>query len=114
MKKITSLYEIEKITGSNATTLKELLTVFIKEGSIQIQKLQTYLSDGNLQELKNTAHKIKSSFLLIGLDVYKYLAEEIEREAEKDLKKTKQQVLELIIVYNRALTELKNKLEELS
>ncbi len=113
MKKIISLHHLEKITDGNEAILKELLTVFIKEGSIQIQKLQTYLSDGNLQELKNVAHKIKSSLKLIGLDAYRNLAEEIEKEAEKDLQKTKQQALELVTVYTHALTELKNKLEEL-
>jgi HPt (histidine-containing phosphotransfer) domain-containing protein len=114
VKKLTSLTEIEKITDGNKETLKELLVVFLKEGSSQIQKLQTYLDDGNLQELKNTAHKIKSSFLLIGMDVYKPVAERIEREAEKNVKKTKKEVVELITLYKQALEELKTKLEELS
>ena len=114
MKKITSLHEIEKITNGNQATLKELLAVFIKEGTLQVQKLQAYLNDGNLQELKNTAHKIKSSLLLIGLGSYRTMAEEIEQGAEKNLQKTKQQVLELIILYTRALAELKITLEELA
>ena len=114
MKNITSLIEIEKITNGNAATLKELLTVFIQESTYQIEKLQNYLSDGNLKELKNTAHKIKSSLLLIGMDAYKPLAEKIEIGAEKDNDKTKQKVEELIRVYSRALAELKIKLEELA
>jgi HPt (histidine-containing phosphotransfer) domain-containing protein len=114
MKKLTSITEIEKITDGNKETLKELLIVFLKEGSSQIQKLETYLNDGNLQELKNTAHKVKSSFLLIGMDAYKPVAERIEREAEKNVKKTKKEVAELIALYTQALEELKINLEGLS
>jgi HPt (histidine-containing phosphotransfer) domain-containing protein len=114
VKKITSLREMEKLTAGNVITLQELLTVFIKEGSSQVQKLHGFLTDENLQEIKNTAHKIKSSLSLIGMETYRPIAEEIEQGGEKDLKKTKQQVLELTIVYKQALEELKIKLEELS
>lgn len=112
MKKITSLHELEKITGGDTPALKELLSVFINEGSVQIQKMQNYLSDGNLPELSNTAHKIKSSLLLVGMDVYKPLAEKIERSTEA--KTNTADVLKLIKIYTKALEELKTELKTLT
>lgn len=114
MKKLISLTEIEKITAGNTETLKELLSVFITESTLQIQKLQTHLTEGDLRELKNSAHKIKSSFMLIGLEKYRSLAEKIERSEEKNSKNLGAEVMELISIYTQAVEELKIKLKELS
>jgi HPt (histidine-containing phosphotransfer) domain-containing protein len=114
LKKITSLGEIERITGGNPVIIKELLAIFIKEASLQMQKMQEYLADSNFTELKNVAHKMKSSLTLIGMDKYRLIAEELENEAGDDPKTTKKQIIELVIVYTRAITELKIKLQELS
>jgi HPt (histidine-containing phosphotransfer) domain-containing protein len=121
VKKITSLYEIEKITAGNLSALKELLTVFISESTLQIQNLKNYLSEGNLRELKNSAHKIKSSFMLIGLGEYRALAEKVENtkdpfagEAGKNSEKINAEVNELITVYTKAIEELKVRLKELA
>jgi HPt (histidine-containing phosphotransfer) domain-containing protein len=111
VEKITSLHEIEKITATNAVAKKELLTVFIEEASLQIIKLKDFLNDGNLPELINTAHKIKSSLLLIGMDAYKPLAERIEQSDAT--KKITDDVLELIKIYTRAVEELKTELKAL-
>ena len=114
MKKISSLQEIEKITGGDVNTLKELLIVFIEEALKQIQKLEAYSQTKDIQELKNTAHKMKSSFILIGLNSYNPIVEEIEMIGEKDPQKTAKQVAELLLVYTQAIKELKGKLKELS
>lgn len=114
MKKVTSLSKIENITGGDKASMQELLSVFMEEASLQVQKLQAYLSNGNLEELKHTAHKVKSSFLLIGLDKYKPLAEKIEEKAGENLKKTKEEVTELISIYTQAISELKTNLEKFS
>jgi HPt (histidine-containing phosphotransfer) domain-containing protein len=110
LKKIISLQEIEKITDGNSETMKELLNVFIKEASSQIQTLQEHLFNANFDGVKNVAHKTKSSFTLIGLNEYRPLAEELEQDAGKDIKRTKKLVAELIIIYSRAISELKTKL----
>jgi HPt (histidine-containing phosphotransfer) domain-containing protein len=113
MPNITSLHEIEKLAQGDKKILQEFLEIFVKEGSLQVQKLQKYLDTRDHIDLRNTTHKLKSSLMIIGLDFYRPLAEDIELNGEKDPTKTKQQVLELMIVYKRALSELKMKLEEL-
>lgn len=113
MANITSLHEIEKLTQGDKKILQEFLEIFIREGSLQAEKLQGYLDTHDHVDLRNTAHKLKSSLMIIGLDFYRPLAEDIEMNAGKDPTKTKQQVLELMIVYKRALSELRIRLEEI-
>jgi HPt (histidine-containing phosphotransfer) domain-containing protein len=114
LKYLTSLHELEKITAGDKALLKELLTIFIQEASVQIEKMQNSLDTGNIQELKHVAHKVKSSVTLIGMNTYRAIAEKIEMEGEKDPGKTRQEAIGLISAYTRALAELKIKLEEIS
>jgi len=114
LKKLTSLHEIEKITNGDKQTMKELLEIFMKEASVQIQGLHDCHQNTNWNELKKTAHKVKSSLLLIGMGIYKPIAEDLENSAGADPEKTKKQVTELTDVYSKAIDELKIKIKELS
>ncbi|MGZ3862596.1 MAG: Hpt domain-containing protein [Bacteroidia bacterium] len=105
---------LEKITDGNNAALKELLEIFIKEGSAQIQQLELFLSNGELSVVKHTAHKIKSSLTLLGLDKFRPLAEKIEKAAHENTGSFKEDVSTLISVYREAQEELKIKLKELS
>lgn len=113
MKNFT-IRELEKITDGNAAALVELLEIFITESTRQIKELENFLADGDLKPVNNTAHKIKSSLTLLGLDAYRPLAEKIERATEASMPGIKEEVITLISICKKLHEELKIKLKELS
>ncbi|MGZ3864917.1 MAG: Hpt domain-containing protein [Bacteroidia bacterium] len=113
MKNFT-IQELEKITDGNTTALVELLEIFLKESDLQIRQLENFLTDGNIHPVKNTAHKIKSSLSLLGLDAFRPLAEKIERADESITPTFREDVVSLIKLCKETHEQLKIKLKEFS
>lgn len=94
--------------------MKELLTIYIRENSLSIQKLQEQRAAENWNELKRAAHKLKSSLALIGLNDARAQAEELEHYAGDDPAKTKKFIEDLTSTLKQVIVEMEIKLKELS
>jgi len=110
MKKLTSLDEIKKISGGNNDLIKEFISKFIIQLSEQLIGLNSNLSQGNAKEIKNTAHKMKSTLFYFGMHHQRDLTEEIEKSITNDFEKMKPIVKELIGSCELAIVELNSDL----
>ncbi len=90
--------------------MRDLITAFISENSRTRQKLDEEYGKKNWHELQRTAHKLKSSLALVGLEEQRAKAEELESMAGTDLSKTKELVDELSETLRQAIHEMEEKL----
>ncbi|HXB39895.1 MAG TPA: Hpt domain-containing protein [Bacteroidia bacterium] len=112
MASVVSFTEIEKITSGDAPAMKQLLQVFIKETTLNTQKMQEYLNAENWEELKKTTHKLKSSLALVGLADYRTLAEDIEKTAGADIESTQKKTAQLTEACQSVIYQTEKKLKE--
>ncbi len=114
MKTNISFTEIEKITAGNAQALKELLKIFVNENTKNVKKLEEYLATENWDELKKTAHKIKSSLALVGMMDYHALAEDLEKTAGTNVADTKKKIAQVTEACQNAINQTEIKLKQLA
>jgi HPt (histidine-containing phosphotransfer) domain-containing protein len=105
MQKSKALQGIEKIAKGNEQTKKELIEIFVRQISLQIEQLQTYLKKNNWEEIKKIAHSIKSSLFYIDLTDGIILAARIEKKAGINVEVTTRQVHELVNKCLRIINE---------
>lgn len=110
MKNIVSFQQIEKITLGDAGMMRDLMALFVKENTLNVQRLQTLLEAQNWPELKQAAHKIKSSFALAGMEEHRALAEKVEKTAGEDISLTGKNTLEVVEAMRAAMAEMEKKL----
>jgi HPt (histidine-containing phosphotransfer) domain-containing protein len=114
MASIVSFTEIEKITVGDQQLMKQLLAVFVNENTQNIRKMREYLDSENWEELKKVAHKLKSSFALVGQPDYSVLAEEVEKTAGADALDTKNKIARLTEACQNAIHQTEKKLKQFS
>jgi len=106
--------DIEKLTASDPRVMKELLTVFIRENHIHIKKIEAARQSENWKELKKIAHKVKSSFALVGMMEHRALAEKLEEVAGDEPATTKKLTLKLLKACKEAISLVEKRLVELA
>lgn len=111
MKKSKELIELEKIAGNKASEKRELLEIFIKQTSEQLIQMNACLAKKDWKELKRIAHSMKSTFLHIKMERAIALTEIIRTTAGVNIKTTKEQVNELMILCTQLLGEFSRELE---
>ncbi len=104
---MVSLKEIERVLGDDKEALKSILEVYILQTSDQVQKLKACLAAKDLNEIKNIAHKMKSTMIYFGMTDQSVKAGEIESSNEIDLSEISKKVLELTNNCDQAVIELK-------
>ena len=114
MTKTAAFKELDKLTGGDAGVMKELLTIFIRENLLRINTIKACQDSKNWKELKRTAHKIKSSFALIGMMQHRALAEELEQVAGDDRVCTDKLIVKLLKACQEAIDHVQKKLKEIS
>ena len=111
MKKSNELKELEKIAGGLKLEKKKLLEIFIKQTSEQLSQINSSFVKKDWKELKRIAHSMKSTFLHIKMKRSIELTELIRTTAGENVRVTKEQVNELIIICSPLLEEFSRELK---
>jgi len=102
------LYELSK---GDMGFIREMIEVFLAENGGELDNLERKINDGDFSQIKQIAHKLRSSIPYVGLDskIGSEIAEieELGRQ-EKDLKKIQSLFKKVRTVSNDAIAELKN------
>lgn len=69
-----NLQNLEELTCGDEDFQKEMILLFINQSEIMMEEMQDHFKNKNITELKATAHKMKTSFGIIGADCH-YLEE---------------------------------------
>ena len=69
--------------GDNASTVKNIVKIFVAQHAININQLNEFIAAKEWQNLKNLCHKMKAVYSLIGLPKVKTYLEEIEEDCGK-------------------------------
>jgi HPt (histidine-containing phosphotransfer) domain-containing protein len=93
--------------------MRDLMALFVKENAANVQRLQTLLEAQNWPELKKAAHKIKSSFALVGMEEHRVLAEKVEKDGGQDISLTQKNTKEIIEAMREAMGVMESKLRSL-
>lgn len=105
-------YLIE-IGGENKKFIHDVLKIFLEESAKTFQLLQKQVEHYQPQEIKQTAHKLKSSLRAIGENKVAIAAETIERSnIEEDKASVQEQLLYLEVVYEELRGNIKEFLTE--
>ena len=109
LKAIISLDYLKEMSADNDSFMKEMLLLFGKQTSDNIQLLKESFSENDLKSVKKIAHKLKSSFGLIGADIS--ILNKIETEVEEadetlieNIKRLENQLENINIEINKTLT----------
>ena len=110
-RKSNELKELEKIAGGNKQAKKKLLEIFINQTSEQLIQINSCVVKHNWDELKRITHSMKSTFLYVKMERSIELTELLRTTAGANIKTTKEQVDELIILGSQLLREFSFELE---
>lgn len=72
---------LEEVTGGSTEIIKQLLELFLDETPDQIKKLYESCGKSEWEEVRSEAHKLKPTFLYVGLQEAHELLAEIEHGA---------------------------------
>ena len=111
MRKSKELIELEKLAGGLKLEKKKLLEIFIKQTTEQVALINSCLTKKDWKELKRITHSMKSTFLHIKMERAIALTEIIRTTAGVNIKTTKEQVNELMILCTQLLGEFSRELE---
>jgi len=68
MEKITDLNYLIDISKGNKVFVKEMINLFLSENPEEIKCLEKGIQEKNYDQIKATAHKLRSTIPFIGLD----------------------------------------------
>jgi len=75
MVKIDLVY-LKQVSGNNTEFIMQMIEMFLKNTPVALEEMNEKFKQQNWEELRNIAHKIKSTYTYVGLsDVQKLLAE---------------------------------------
>ncbi len=109
---LSYLYEI---TGGNKGVIHEMISLFLVETPKQFALLREHTAKEDWKKVGLEAHKLKPTFLYVGLNNFYNEAEELEKSAkeERDLDQVSAKIDELekgFLSVHDALVEKKNEL----
>ncbi len=67
--KIINLSTLEELSVGNENFMNELIGLFLRDGKIMYEQLESSCQNENWEVLKATAHKMKTSFGIVGADI---------------------------------------------
>lgn len=114
MKKLISLTEIKRVTGDDNNLLKEIIHAFTIMLSDMIEKINEACKEKNTIEVKNIAHKMKSSLTYFGMNEQRSKAHDIETCVETDFPKASGLISEITSDSTHAIAELNLILKEMN
>ncbi|MDR0386228.1 MAG: Hpt domain-containing protein [Prevotellaceae bacterium] len=75
---ITDLKYLQQMTGSNLEVMKEMIDLFLSQLADVRSEFDVLLENRNWMELSRVAHKIKSSALVMGIEMMATEMKELE------------------------------------
>src|ERR1041384_2200478 len=90
--KIIDLDYLSALAKGNKAFIKEMISIFLSDNPRELTAIETAISTKNFEEIKQTAHKLKSTLPVIGLD--RLIGKEILEIESLALQKTDLQGIE--------------------
>lgn len=112
----TDLKYLLEITDGDKEIMKEMVGLFLKETPVQIQKIRGAYEARNWEQLGAEAHKLKPTFMYVGLSDLKNMAQEIEKAGknQKNLEAVPDLLKAIEEGYKDAAGELNEMKEQLN
>ncbi|MGE3823533.1 MAG: response regulator, partial [Bacteroidia bacterium] len=106
---------LKELTGGDDSFMAEMIEIYLRNTPAMLKEMKISFKKHDFEKLKRTAHKIKSSFGMMGMNEPLQIADSIEQSDEKntdqDIMKLKiERLTELISVSEK---ELKRELQNL-
>ena len=104
MNKHIDLSELTKVADNDEEFIKEIIAILLQEIPENLKNIELYVLNEDIASLKKLIHKMKSSFMLVGMKALSPIADAIGKSISSDT------VIELVPEYVRICKE---SLEEL-
>jgi PAS domain S-box-containing protein len=106
---------LEESTAGDVTLIKELVMLFFKQGNEELKKMDKAVALNEINEVKNSAHKLKSSASMVGADSMRNRLIELEELASSNSENAKIRRVydEFKDIYDQVENELKQVLLKL-
>lgn len=89
---VTELYNLNMLyeqVGKDDTSLKRFVEIFLNTVPVDMKNLEEAIATKNADKTRSSAHKMKSSYMLMGAEWAKDLCFEMETIAKSGLEKEK-------------------------
>src|SRR5690554_5187157 len=112
-KKYTNLLYLIESSGNNKEFLKEMINIFLNQTPDLIEELKDFRIKEDWVEFRKIMHKIKPTFIMIGIDALNEVVIKIDKAAKQgiDLELLPDLLNEMETVCNKAYIELKKEIE---
>jgi PAS domain S-box-containing protein len=74
---------LKELTGGDDTFMAEMIEIYLRNTPVMLKEMKSSFKKHDFEKLKRTAHKIKSSFGMMGMNEPLQIADEIELFDEK-------------------------------
>ena len=105
MSKHIDLTELSKVAEGDQDFMNETISILLEEVPTNLNHINEYVKNDDIPSLKKIVHKMKSSFMLIGMADAWPLIHTIEKSDSKDA--ILAEVPKFITICNEALDELR-------
>ncbi len=78
------LTELDKVADGDKEFMQETLTLLVDEIPENLKNISTYVADNDIVSLKKIVHKMKSSFMLIGMKELWPIIQMIEKSSSNE------------------------------
>ena len=85
MKKHIDLTELNKVAEGDQEFVRETITILVEEIPVNIESINEFARTEDIDSLKKIIHKMKSSFMLIGMIELWPIVETIEKSDSKEV-----------------------------
>jgi len=106
MTKHVDLTELNKVADGDQDFMKETIALLVEEIPANVDAINTYVTNGDIVALKKIVHKMKSSFMLIGMKEIWPIIETIEKTDSPET--IMQQIPSLVEICKESVEELKS------
>lgn len=109
--KVCDLTYLQNFSGGDKGFMRQMIELFFKQVPVELNSLHQHA--GNFDNVRNTAHRLKSSVSLVGAESMVVLLKQMEKLAidGSDSDQILELNKELVQLYNVAQNELKAYLE---
>jgi HPt (histidine-containing phosphotransfer) domain-containing protein len=106
MTKHIDLTELNKVADGDEEFMKETIALLLQEIPENIDHIDSYVTNSDMVSLKKLVHKMKSSFMLIGMKELWPVIGTIEKADTPEV--IKQQIPEFVRICRESVEELKS------
>jgi HPt (histidine-containing phosphotransfer) domain-containing protein len=93
------LSELTKIADNDAEFVKEIIAILMQEIPENLKNIELYILNEDIISLKKLIHKMKSSFMLVGMKALSPIAENIGKSISAEI------IIELVPEYVKICKE---------